>query len=58
MLYEVADEDTGKLHATGESSHCFVTNDMIPIRMKKEHPDIYQSLMRYVEREQDWERIT
>lgn len=53
VLYEVTDEDTGKLHAMGESSHCFATNDMIPIRMKKEHPDIYQSLMKYVEREQD-----
>lgn len=51
VLYEVTDADTGKLHATGKSSHCFVTNAMIPIRMKKEYPDIYQSLMGYVQPE-------
>lgn len=49
VLYEVTDADTGKLHATGESGHCFVTNDMLPIRMKKEHPDIYRILMEYVQ---------
>ena len=49
VLYEVNDEDTGKLHATGESGHCFVTNTMIPIRMKKEYPDIYRRLMEYVQ---------
>lgn len=49
VLYEVTDADTGKLHATGESSHCFVTKAMMPIRMKKEHPDIYERLMEYVQ---------
>lgn len=53
VLYEVTDADTGKLHATGESGHCFVTNAMIPIRMKKEHPDIYANLMEYVQPEQN-----
>lgn len=53
VLYEVTDADTGKLHATGKSAHCFVTNDMVPIRMKKEHPDIYRSLMEYVQPLQD-----
>lgn len=49
IQYEVTDPQTGRLHATGESSHCFVSKDMVPIRMKKEHPDIYESIMNYVE---------
>lgn len=49
VKYEVRDPETGKLHATGESAHCFVTKDMVPLRMKKEHPDIYAGLMEYVE---------
>lgn len=48
IRYEVTDPETGKLHATGESSHCFVNKHMIPIRMKKEYPDIYKSIMDHV----------
>lgn len=48
VLYEVVDPDTGRLHALGESTHCFVTGDMVPVRMKKEHPDVYEILMQYV----------
>lgn len=49
MLYEIRDPETGKLHATGESSHCFVTKDMMPFRLKKEHPDVYEIMSKYVE---------
>ena len=51
VVYEVYDPDTGKLHATGESSHCFTTKEMVPLRMKKEYPDIYEKFMEYVERD-------
>jgi acyl-CoA thioester hydrolase len=47
VQYEVIDPETGRLHAVGESSHCFVTKDMIPIRLKKEYPDIYATIMDY-----------
>ena len=49
VQYEVTDPETGKVHATGETSHCFVDKNMTPVRMKKEHPDIYERLMEYVE---------
>lgn len=49
VSYEVTDPETGKLHAVGESSHCFVDKTMTPIRMKKEYPDIYECFMEYVE---------
>ncbi len=49
VSYEVTDPETGKLHAVGESSHCFVDKNMTPVRMKKEYPDIYKCFMEYVE---------
>lgn len=49
VLYEIRNPETGKLHATGESSHGFVSRDMIPIRLKKEHPDVYEIMSKYVE---------
>lgn len=48
IRYQVTDPETGKIHAAGESSHCFVNRQMVPIRMKKEYPDIYESIMNNV----------
>ncbi len=39
--YEVRDKETGRLHAAGKTSHCFVKADSFrPIRLTKEHPDM------------------
>ena len=43
VSYEVSDEATGALRATGESSHCFVEHSTgMPVSLKKTHPDIYE----------------
>lgn len=51
LTYEVYDAKTKKLRATGESSHCFTDQNLVPLRMKKEHPDIYETIMQYVQSE-------
>ncbi len=39
--YEVRDKETGRLHACGHTSHCFVNADSFrPIRLTKSHPDM------------------
>ncbi len=39
--YEVCDKETGVVHITGHSKHCFVRSDTFrPIRLKKEHPEM------------------
>lgn len=40
--YRVIKKETGELMVTGTSSHCFVDKDLKPIRLKKEHPDVYE----------------
>ncbi|MBD5543296.1 MAG: acyl-CoA thioesterase [Lachnospiraceae bacterium] len=49
--YQVIGKETGVLHASGESEHGFVNRDMIPLRMKKEYPKMYELLAAYVEEE-------
>lgn len=41
VRYEIKDAD-GRIHITGNTSHCFVDADMNPIRLKKNHPDVYE----------------
>lgn len=41
VTYEVYDE-SGILHCTGKTVHCFVDMDMKPVRIKKTHPHIYE----------------
>jgi len=52
VVYEVMEAETGEVRTTGESYHCFLNEKLQPIRMKKEHPDIYQKLKDCVEKEE------
>lgn len=54
VTYMVKNKETGVIHATGETEHGFVNRNMVPVRMKKEYPDIYQTLSSYVEKEEDY----
>lgn len=46
VSYEIRDKETGKLHITGSSSHCFVRSDTFrPVRLQKEHPDMAEIFM-------------
>ncbi|MBQ7065594.1 MAG: acyl-CoA thioesterase [Lachnospiraceae bacterium] len=51
VTYAVNDKETGELHATGETEHGFVNSNMVPIRMRKEYPDMYETMAAYVETE-------
>lgn len=45
--YRVLDEITGQLRVTGESKHCFVTTDFKPVSLKKDHPEMYDILLKW-----------
>lgn len=49
ISYTVTGIENEILHATGESEHCFVNKQMVPLRMKKEFPKIYEIFSFYVE---------
>ncbi|MBR1744221.1 MAG: acyl-CoA thioesterase [Lachnospiraceae bacterium] len=48
VSYEIYSERTGELCTTGESGHCFLYPDMKPVRMKRDFPDIHDTLNRYL----------
>lgn len=45
IKYEICHKESGALHATGETSHCFTDKNMKLLRLKKEFPDIYEGLL-------------
>lgn len=47
--YRVESADTGKLHATGKSGHCFVNGKFQPISLKKDYPEVYEAYSKYTE---------
>lgn len=49
VSYQVIGKETGVIRAVGESEHGFVNRDMVPVRMKKEFPQMYALLAAYVE---------
>lgn len=44
VSYEIVCKRTGQIHAVGSSEHCFATRELVPLRMKKEYPELYQKL--------------
>ena len=42
--YEVRDKATGELRCTGESTHCFLSPDGRPMRVKREYPRMHDIL--------------
>lgn len=44
MSYRIYSEDFSILHNEAWTSHCFVDFDFNPVRIKRDHPDIYQAL--------------
>lgn len=49
VSYEIYNNKTGELCTTGKSGHCFLYPDMKPVRMKRDFPELYQSLKASVE---------
>ncbi len=49
ISYEIYGQESGILHATGESSHCFTTKELKPLSLKKSLPDVYAMFLEYLE---------
>ena len=47
VSYRITSMDETVLHATGETSHCFLDRDMRPVNVKKCAPDIYEFFSAY-----------
>ena len=45
LSYKIYSKDRTILHATGSSSHCFLDKNFKPVRLKKDYPMIYQTLL-------------
>lgn len=48
LAYEMKNSD-GKVVCTAESSHCFLDANGRPVRLNKEKPEFYETLMKCVE---------
>lgn len=42
--YELYQKATGQLCTTGRTGHCFLNDQMKPLRLKKQFPDLYQKM--------------
>lgn len=51
IAYEISNKETGEVHITGRSRHCFVDEQLKPIRLKKDYPEIYQVFEQIEERD-------
>lgn len=47
MKYEIRKKGEDEVFTTGESSHCFVNNEMKPILIRKTNPEIYNVFEKY-----------
>ena len=44
--YEVRDKESGELHITGHSKHCFVkAENFRPVRLSKDYPEMAKIFM-------------
>lgn len=51
VAYEIRDKESGTLRVKGTSTHCFVTENMRPVSLKRKHPDMHEKLLRAFESE-------
>ena len=49
VTYEVINKENGSLLAKGETKHCFTDLELKPVRVKKEHPDIYKVFADFID---------
>ena len=48
VRYEVNNLTTGKLAVKAVTSHCFTDERLVPVRLKKKFPEIYEKFNEYV----------
>ena len=49
LSYQVISEETGLVHCTGESQHCFLSNKGKPVFLKKEQPALHAMFEEYTD---------
>lgn len=49
LSYEMTNKKTGNVVCTATSEHCFLDANNIPIRLKKDYPEFYQTMSDLVE---------
>ena len=49
LSYEIRDQKTGELRASGESRHCFLTSERRPLSLKRSHPGLHQKFVELLE---------
>ncbi|MCD8197062.1 MAG: acyl-CoA thioesterase [Lachnospiraceae bacterium] len=54
LSYVLTDEKTGEVRATGTSGHCYLRKDGRPANIKKELPELYQTIRGTMEKEGTW----
>ena len=47
VSYRIVSEDETVVHATGTTTHCFLNNELKPIRVKKTAPDVWEAFTEY-----------
>ncbi len=48
IYYEIIDFKEGGLRAIGESSHCYLNKEGVPVSIKKINPDFYEIFKKYI----------
>ncbi len=48
LEYQVTDAQTKQLRATGLSEHCFVSTDFKPVSLKRNFPEMYETIIKWV----------
>ena len=49
MSYTAKNAEDGEVTATGSTGHCFLNTKFKPIRLKKEYPEVYKTLLELYE---------
>jgi len=44
LSYEITEKQSGELRCTGETRHCFLDNNGMPVRIKTQYPALYEAL--------------
>lgn len=50
VSYQIIDKETKELRTTGESQHCFLNRECKPVRLLKEHKEVYDLFDQLCER--------
>ena len=50
--YTVRDKVTGEVRCTGKSEHCFISPEGKILSIKRSFPEVYETMMKYIEAEE------